>query len=318
MQIRSTYVKAMDYTKVRPTTNCSFEKPQLTQACTSAAIEGFYMLGPVGAVTNSISTAVGLKTQMKHGKVIGALTGAATGAALFTAASHLMGASGGVLPTAAMGALGGAFSTLRGNNVSRFRDAGALGLGLAAPFQGGAKAGVALSGLIATEIEDEGLRALAAAGLGSAAGLMAGMAGYSTLNPMMSAIAAGTSSAFASVAGPKIGQSLRNLAEDLSHKMTAKKSEEDEPAKEKSFVSRAVGVVPIAMVRQGAMAAIMGKANLVSWATGLTIDSSLAAYEIYLTKKREDCERAQAEQLAETQKASMTGIQSTVRQTEAA
>ena len=47
------------------------------------------MLGPVGAATNSLATAVGLKTQMKHGKVVGALTGAATGAALFAAAKSL-------------------------------------------------------------------------------------------------------------------------------------------------------------------------------------------------------------------------------------
>jgi hypothetical protein len=52
----------------------------------------------------------------------------------------------------------------------------------------------------------------------------------------------------------------------------------DEP---KGFMGRAVGVLPMAAVRQGAMAAIMGKANLVSWATGFGIDASLSAYEIF-------------------------------------
>lgn len=280
--------RALDYTKVRPTTDCNFKEPQLLQACSSAAVEGFYMLGTSGAVTNAAATAVGLTTQKKFGKAAGALAGAATGAALAATAGHFLGAAS-IAPLAAMGGLAGAYSTLRGNQVSRFRDAGAFGLSFAAPFQGGAKAGVALTGLVATEIENEGLRALAAAGMGSAAGLAFGLTGHSALGPVMSAVAAGTSSALASVAGPRLGQAMRNMTEDMGEKMTKKDpAKADEP---KSFVQKAVGVLPMAAVRQGAMAAIMGKANLVSWVTGFGIDASLSAYEIYLSKKKEDAER---------------------------
>lgn len=289
MQIRRPGLvrRALDYTQVRPTTDSNFEKPQLLQACSSAAVEGFYMLGPSGALTNSAATAVGLTTQMKFGKAAGALAGAATGAALAATAGHFLGA-GAVAPLAAMGGLAGAYSTLRGNEVSRFRDAGAFGLSFAAPFQGGAKAGVALTGLLATEIENEGLRALAAAGMGSAAGLAFGLTGHSALGPVMSAVAAGASSAMAAVAGPRLGQAMRNATEDMSQKMASKAKEPGDEEKPKSFVGRAVGVLPMAAIRQGAMAAIMGKANLVSWVTGFGIDASLSAYEIYLTGKKEE------------------------------
>lgn len=279
-----TLKKILDYTEVRPTTDCNFAEPQLLQACSSAAVEGFYMLGVSGAVTNAAAAAVGLSTQKKLGKTSGALAGAATGAALAATAGHFLGATS-VGAAAAMGALAGAYSTLRGNQLSKFRDAGAFGLTFAAPFQGGAKAGVALSSLVATEIDHEGLRALTAAGLGGAAGLAFGMTGHSALNPAMSALLGGATSALAAVAGPRIGQTMRNATEDMSHKMAGKKKQDDKP---KGFVGRAVGVLPMAAFRQGAMAAIMGKANLASWVTGFGIDATLSAYEIYLTKKKED------------------------------
>jgi hypothetical protein len=289
MQItRTSFVrKALDYTKVRPTTDCNYKEPQLLQACSSAAVEGFYMLGASGAVTNSAATAVGLTAQKKFGKTVGALSGAATGAALAATAGHFLGAPA-LVPVALMGGLAGAYSTLRGNEQSRFRDAGAFGLSFAAPFQGGAKAGVALTGLVATEIENEGLRALAAAGMGSAAGLAFGLSGHSGLGVLASALTAGATSALAAVAGPRLGQAMRNGTEDMSRKMAKKKEEQADDDTPQSFVGRAVGVLPMAAFRQGAQAAIMGKADLASWLTGFGIDATLSAYEIYLTKQKED------------------------------
>lgn len=288
--------RALDYTEVRPSTDCNFEEPQILQAASSAAVEGFYMLGPSGAVTNSAAAAVGLTAQKQFGKPVGVLAGAATGAALAAAAGQLFGGSAAV-PLAVMGGLCGAYSTMRGNQESKFRDAGAFGLSFAVPFSGGAKAGVAIGSLLAAEFDHEGTRALAGAALGSAAGLACALTGHSALGPGLSALAGGVAATLGSVAGPRLGQAMRNLTEDMGEKMTKKKEESgeapSEETAEKSLFQRTAGVVPMALARQGAMSLIMGKANFMSWVTGAGIDAGLSAYEIFLTKRKEDAEKQQ-------------------------
>lgn len=277
--------KVIEYTEPRPTTHANFEKPDTIQATTSAAIEGLYMLGPTGAFTNAAAAYTGLLVQDKTNKLTGALAGAATGAGLAAAAGHFLG-PGATIPLAVMGGICGAYSTLRGNNIARFRDAGAFGITFAAPFQGGAKAGVALSALVAAEFENEAVRGLVGAALGGAAGAAFGYTGQSFLNVGYSALAGAACGAFASTGGHRIGQSMRNMTEDLSHKMS-KKKDPNEPDKPKSLMGRTLGVLPMAAFRQGAQSLIMGSFSPMNFAMGWGIDVTMSGYEIYRQMQEE-------------------------------
>ncbi|MBT9581845.1 hypothetical protein IV102_00755 [bacterium] len=275
--------KVLDYTLPRPTTASNYAEPQVFQAVSSATIEGFYMLGLSGAVTNAAATVVGLTTQQRFGKLPGALAGAATGAGLAAAAGALMG-TGSPGVAAVFGGLCGAYSTLRGNQESRFRDAGAFGLTFGSPLlQGGAKAGIGLASVLAAEFEGEGTRALVAGGLGVAAGVAFSLTGYSGLSPVMAALACGGISIFGSVAGPRLAMVMRNASEDMGKKMV----HPNQPAAERSLLSRTAGVLPMAAFRQGVMAFTMGRFDPTSVAIGFGLDASMSAYEVYLNS-RED------------------------------
>lgn len=285
---RATLRKAVDYSNPRPTTASNYEKPQLLQAASSASIAGFYMMGPAGAITQTAATIVGLKTQEKYGKWVGAASGAATGAALAALSGHLMGLPGlGV--QAALGGIGGAFCTLRTNQVSRFRDAGGYGLTFGSPLaDGGAKAALGLSSVLAAEVQHEGKRALVAAGMGAATGVALSMAGMNHLTPLVSAAACAGLSVFASVCGPRLAMVMRNAGEDIGQKMSKNKPEADgAPAKEKSLSGRILGTLPMAGLRQSVTAFTMGKFDPISIGVGFAIDASTSAYEVYLNHKHE-------------------------------
>lgn len=288
---RATCRKALDYSKPRPTTHSNYEKPQLLQAASSASIAGFYMMGPAGAVTQTAATIVGLKTQEKFGKWAGAAAGAATGAALAAAAGSLMGVPG-VAVQATLGGIGGAFCTLRTNQVSRFRDAGGYGLTFGSPLaEGGAKATLGLSSVLAAEIQHEGKRALAAAGLGAATGVALSLAGLNHLSPLVSAAACGGLSVFASVAGPRIAMVMRNASEDMGQKMAKPEPAGEGEAKQKSLTGRMLGTLPMAGLRQGVTAFTMGKFDPISIGVGFAIDASTSAYEVYLNHKQEQADK---------------------------
>lgn len=286
--VRAKLKKALDYTKPRPTTASNYEKPQIIQAASSACLAGFYMMGPAGAVTQTAAALVGLKTQEKYGKWVGALSGAATGAALAALSGHLLGTPG-LAVQATLGGIGGAFCTLRTNQVSRFRDAGAYGLTFGSPLAaGGAKAALGLSSVLAAEVEHEGKRALVAAGMGAATGVALSMAGMNHFSPLVSAAACAGLSVFASVCGPRVAMVMRNASEDLGQKMSKSQAE----SKEKSLTARMLGTLPMAAVAQSVAAFTMGKFNPVSIGVGFAIDASTSAYEVYLNHKQE---KAQAD-----------------------
>ena len=293
---RATFRKAVDYSNPRPTTHSNYEKPQLLQAASSASIAGFYMMGPAGAITQTAATIVGLKTQEKCGgsKWVGAAAGAATGAALAALSGHLMGLPG-VGAQAALGGIGGAFCTLRTNQVSRFRDAGGYGLTFGSPLAtGGAKAALGLSSVLAAEVQHEGKRALVAAGMGAATGVALSMTGMNHLTPLVSAAACAGLSVFASVCGPRIAMVMRNAGEDIGQKMAKNKPEADgTPAREKSLSGRILGTLPMAGLRQSVTAFTMGKFDPISIGVGFAIDASTAAYEVYLNHKQEQATRQQ-------------------------
>jgi len=273
--------KALAYSEPRPTTASNYEKPQLLQAASSAAIAGFYMMGPSGAVTSTVAAVVGLKTQERYGKTAGALAGAATGAGLSALAGHLLGAQS-VVATAVLGGIGGAFCTLRCNQVSRFRDAGAYGLAFGSPLaSGGAKAALGLSSVLAAEVENEGKRALVALGLGTATGVALSLTGMNSLSPLVSAAACAGLSVFTSVAGPRLAMAMRNAGEDIGQKMTPKNQQNPRP-QEKSLTGRMLGTLPIAALNQTASAFIMGRFDPVSIGVGFSIDAATSAYEVYL------------------------------------
>lgn len=277
--------KALDYTRPRPTTASNYPEPQLFQATSSATIEGFYMLGPSGALTNAAATLVGLSAQKKFGKLTGALAGTATGASLAALAGHLLGANS-VATAAIFGGMCGAYSTLRGNEESRFRDAGAFGLTFGSPLlNGGAKAGLGLAAVVATEVEHEGGRALLAGALGAAAGVAFSLTGCTGLSPAVAAAACAGVSIFGAVGGPRLGMLMRNATEDIGQKMAG--SAEPKPAQEKSLLSRTAGVLPMAAFRQSVMAFTMGKFDPTSIAIGFGLDASMSAYEVYLNKQNE-------------------------------
>lgn len=288
---RATVKKALDYSKPRPSTHSNYEKPQLLQAASSASIAGFYMMGPAGAVTQTAATIVGLKTQEKFGsKWAGAAAGAATGAALAAAAGSLMGVPG-VAVQATLGGIGGAFCTLRTNQVSRFRDAGGYGLTFGSPLAtGGAKAALGLSSVLAAEVQHEGKRALAAAGMGAATGVALSLAGMNHLTPLVSAAACAGLSVFASVAGPRIAMVMRNAAEDMGKKMAKPEPAGEGEGKEKSLTGRMLGTLPMAGLRQGVTAFTMGKFDPISIGVGFAIDASTSAYEVYLNHKQEQAD----------------------------
>lgn len=331
--IKETVQKALAYTRPRPTTACNFEEPQLFQAGSSAAIEGFYMLGLSGALTNSAATVAGLAAHKKLGKLPGVLVGVATGAVLAGAAAAIASPAGlatlgslarslgipfassasaataataataasaaaataatAALTTAAtttfataaaFGGLVAAYSTLRGNPTSKFRDAGAFGLSFGSPLlHGPAKAGLGIASALAAEFDNEAVRGLVAGGLGAAAGVAFSLTGHAPFPPAVAALACAGVSAFGAVGGPRIGMVMRNLTEDVGQKMV----KNDQPVKEKSLLSRTAGVVPMAAVRQTVMAALMGRFDPTSVATGFALDAGMSAYEIYLTTKNE-------------------------------
>lgn len=284
---RATLRKAVEYSDPRPTTASNYEKPQLLQAASSASIAGFYMMGPAGALTQTAATIVGLKTQEKYGKWVGAATGAATGAALAALSGHLMGVPGLALQ-ATLGGVGGAFCTLRTNEVSRFRDAGGYGLTFGSPLAtGGAKAALGLSSVLAAEVQHEGKRALVAAGMGAATGVALSMAGMNHLTPLVSAAACAGLSVFASVCGPRLAMVMRNAGEDIGQKMSKGKAEE---GKEKSLSGRILGTLPMAGLRQSVTAFTMGKFDPISIGVGFAIDASTSAYEVYLNHKHEQAQ----------------------------
>lgn len=285
MTISTAVSKAWSYTIPRPTTASNFPEPQIFQAASNGTIEGFYMLGLAGAFTNTAATVVGLKTQNKFGKIAGALAGAATGAALGAAAQSVLG--GAVGPAALFGGLCGAYSTLRGNQEARFRDAGAFGLTFGAPFvSGGAKAGLGLASVVAAEVDNEGLRALAGAGLGAATGVAFSLAGVTSMSPLVAGLACGGVGVFGALAGPRLGMVMRNVTEDMGKGMVKE---------EKGLLSRTIGVVPMSAAKQGVMAALFGKFDLGSIAIGFALDASLSAYEIYLNaQNRGPAETAKA------------------------
>ena len=259
------------------------------------------MLGLSGALTNPAATYVGLKVQDKFdSKLAGALTAAATGTALAAAAGHLFG-GGASIPVAIMGGVCGVYSTLRGNKEAIFRDAGAWGLTVAVPFEGGAKAGVALSGVLAAEFDNELARGAAGLALGGAAGALFGMTGHSKLSVIGSALAGGAVAAFAATGGHRLGNVMRNMTEDLSEKMTnSGEKAEDEP---KTFLEKTAGALPMALVRQGGMSLIMGKLSLADWkgslitvGTGFAIDATLTAYDRLLAHKAAEAQQAESPQ----------------------
>ncbi|MBS2039975.1 hypothetical protein JST97_33625 [bacterium] len=297
---RATFKKALDYTNPRPTTASNYEKPQLLQAASSASIAGFYMMGPAGAVTQTAATIVGLKAQEKCGnKWVGAAAGAATGATLAALAGHVMGTPG-IALQAALGGVGGAFCTLRTNQVSRFRDAGGYGLTFGSPLaQGGAKAALGLSSVLAAEVQHEGKRAVVAAGLGAATGVALSMTGMNHLSPLVSAAACAGLSVFASVCGPRAAMTMRNAGEDIGQKMAKGKPQTDRPH-EKSLTSRIIGTLPMAGLRQSVTAFTMGKFDPISIGVGFAIDASTSAYEVYLNHKHEQEQAAKLKSTDQT------------------
>lgn len=278
--------KALDYSEPRPTTASNYDRPQILQAASSASIAGFYMMGPSGAVTTTAATIAGLKTQEKFGKTAGALVGAATGAGLAAVAGHLLGSQT-LLIQATLGGIGGAFCTLRTNQISRFRDAGGYGLTFGSPLAtGGAKAALGLSSVLAAEVQHEGKRALTAAAVGAATGVALSLTGMNHLSPLVSAAACGGLSVFASVCGPRIAMTMRNAGEDIGQKMT-KGKQQPEKKEEKSLLSRTVGTLPMAALRQSVTAFTMGKFDPISIGVGFAIDASTSVYEVYLNHKHE-------------------------------
>lgn len=283
MSLRQAGKKALEYSSPRPTTASNYEEPQIYQAASSAAIEGFYMLGVSGAFTNAAAAVVGLSTQKKVGKLAGALAGAATGAGLAALAGTFLGANS-ATSSAIFGGLCGAFSTLRGNQESKFRDAGAYGLAFGSPLlSGGAKAGIGLASVLGAEFDNEGVRALVAGGLGAAAGVAFSLSGHCALSPVMAALACGGVSAATSVGGPRLAMVMRNAGEDMGGKIVKPKEE----AAPKSLLSRTAGVLPMAALRQGVMAFTMGRFDVGSLAIGFGLDASMSAYEVFLNAKND-------------------------------
>lgn len=262
----------------RPTTASNYPEPQLFQAASNGTIEGFYMLGLSGAVTNAAATVVGLKAQtLTDSKLVGTLAGAATGAGLAAAANTLLG-TGAPGAAAVLGGLVGAYSVLRNNQEARFRDAGAFGLSFGGPIvQGGAKAALGLASAVAAEVDHEGLRTLAGAGLGAAAGVALSLTGATALSPLVAGAACAGVGIFGSVLGPRAGMAMRNVTEDLGGKMVQ--------TEEKTLLSRTAGIIPMSAVKQGVMAFLMGRFDAGSLAIGFTLDASMSAYEVFLNTR---------------------------------
>lgn len=274
----------MRHTLPRPTTASNFDGPQIFLGASTATTEGFYLLGPAGAVTNTLATAAGLATEKKFGRLPAALVGAATGAGLAAAAGALFGTHGAVVG-ATMGGVVGAYSTLRGNHASRYRDAGSFGLIAGSAFVSGpAKAGLGLAAVVAHRFENEKVRGLAAGAMGAAAGVAFATTGFSPLTPLVAGLACGGAAAFGATVGPRLAMLSRNLTEDLGGKMT-KPGASDAP---KSMLSRTVGILPMAAIRQGGMAFCLGQFNAPAVAVGFALDFGLSVYEVYLNKKQEE------------------------------
>lgn len=286
--LREGIQRVLKYTEIRPSTAADFDKPDRVQAASSATIEGFYMLGLGGAVANAAATLVGLEAQDRFGKTAGALAGAAAGAALGALSGHLLGASSLAL-TSTLGGVCGAYSTLRGNEKARFRDAGAFGLTFGSPvLQGGAKAALGLASVLGAECEKESHRGLLGGALGAAAGVAFSLAGQSALSPLVAGLAGAGVGAFGAVAGPRIANAMRNASEDIGKKMVKPKESQnpEEAAQSKSPVQRIVGGLPLAVMRQGVMAFAMGRLDPTSVAIGFGLDTATSAYEVYLSTKQ--------------------------------
>lgn len=273
------------YTKPRPTTAGNFEKSDYLQAVGTGAIEGFYMLGPVGALSAGGAALTGVVMRRHNfGKVTSAMTSAATGAALAAAAGHFLGT--GSIGLAVMGGVCGAYACLRGDKESRLRDAGFAGLTYCAPFlPGPGKAAVGIAAAVAAHCESDWARAAVGGSLGGAIGVGLALSGLTGATPLVAGLAGATAGALGPIIGPRLTQVMRNVYEDVGQRLNHNKSDEPTPADDhRSRVYRSLGAVPVAFAKEMVLATILADGN---WAHGLiggVVDASMGFYTMYRAK----------------------------------
>lgn len=284
-------VEALDrYTSPRRNTGGNFHNPNLFQAISEGATEGFYLMDLPGAFIQGGAGAAGslARRYLADNSWVAAAAGAAAGAAAAVATTMVTGASPSALATC--GALLGAYSGLRSDPSANVRDAGINGLILTSPFVAGpAKVVGGMGALLGAQVEQEKYRPLVGALAGTAFGVALSLAGVMPLDPIKAGIICGLGGAGGSVIGPRVSQFFRNLAEDIGEKgrQLSGIKESDGPGEETAGKkwARTLGVVPLSFGKELVLASLYGDGAWMKGLAGGALDSIIQGNIMYHSKE---------------------------------
>lgn len=273
-------------TKPRPTTSGNLETPSYFLATFQAATEGFYFMGPLGAVSSAAASATGVWAAKKtHSSKVGVVVGAATGAVL---QGVLSAATGGVaLPIAlTAGALMGAQQVFRGDDNSVIRDSAGNATLMSAWFVPGygKLAGGIASGLASRAKTTKGkiLRgAIAGLVLGGALGALGLVPG----GFVVAALASGLAGATGPLYGPKFSQFFRNLNEDLGALMVKGLRKLGLKRKTSQEFNNSLGAIPASFMKEGTRGMINADMDPIGFIVGGVSEVIQQAYIIVKQKK---------------------------------
>lgn len=275
-----------EYTSPRDATSGDFKKASYFQATFQGGTEGFYLMGPLGAVAGAGSavagTVVGNKT---NSRLLGVLTGAGVGAALACATAALTGVP--LVQTAMLGGLLGSFQTIRSDGLSKIRDSGGNATMVSAFFvPGPAKMAGGIGAAAGARFQHPAAQALVGAATGAAMGAGLAAIGFAPVGVAVAAVGSGLAGAVGPFIGPRFSQFFRNLAEDIGKgvsKGLVKIGVMDEPMKDKP--ANAVGAVPAAFIKEGMRGFQLSDGGLAGFVVGGIMESIQQAHIMFFSGK---------------------------------
>lgn len=260
-------------------TKGDFDRPAYTQALMNGAIEGFALGGWRGSVISCVASSAGVYTEDKTGShALGLATGMATGLGVGVLTGLAAGPPG-VVMGAAEGVLLGGFSTFRGDQKSRVRDAASLGTLLASALHGPSKVASGIGAALATHIGENATVAKLAeriglsptatklmlgAALGVGTGMALSLVGLAPLGAAATAAICAGTSAIGSVFGPRYSQFFRNLSKDFGNFAAGEATRLGlhAPGEDNPRVRNCLGALPTSMVKEGFKSFVLSDGHL--------------------------------------------------------
>ncbi len=278
-----------DYTSPREGTSGNFKEANYFQATFQGATEGFYLLGPAGALAGAGAAVGGSFVQNKtQSQVLGVLTGTALGAGLGAAAGALVGNPLG--RAAILGGILGGFQTIRSHGLSEVRDSGGNATMISAFFvPGPAKVAGGFGAAAGARMESPAAKALVGAAVGAATGAGLAAIGFAPVSVTTAAIGSGVAGAIGPFFGPRFSQFFRNLAEDAGKGLVTVGEKVGLIKKEVSENGRnAAGAVPAAFIKEGLRGFMYSDGGLAGFIIGGAMESIQQAHIMMASGKKED------------------------------